>query len=354
MKFRTTMLAVPICFTSFTAALAQPIQGVYVGAGAGVRVPFSVKNTPSAPGFGGRFELEQKSGIETRLSIGYGLGNGWRFELEGNLGQSDIKNVSGARFPASAKGTVRDRGAMVNALFDMDIGSPWVYPFMGLGVGYQSTRLDGFTLTRLNGPFRYSANGDAGGFAAQAIAGLALPVPNVPGLSVMAEYRLIDVLGGQTFNGASSFGPGNTKFHNQFSQNATLGLRYAFNTPAPAEASPPAAAPAVATQYLVPFDLNQSALNTQGTAIVKTAAAASVKVPAIRLMVSGNADTSGGADYNQALSERRAKAVTAALVRDGVPREAISVEAFGDTRPLVSTGPSVVEARNRRVEIVTR
>ena len=148
MKFRTTILAMPICFASFTAVLAQPIQGVYVGGGAGVRVPFSVKNTPAAPGFGGRFELEQKPGIEGRLSVGYGLGNGWRFELEGNLGQSDIKNVSGARFPASATGTVRDRGVMVNALFDMDIGSPYVYPFMGLGVGYQSTRLDGFTLTR--------------------------------------------------------------------------------------------------------------------------------------------------------------------------------------------------------------
>jgi len=54
----------------------------------------------------------------------------------------------------------------------------------------------------------------------------------------------------------------------------------------------------------------------------------------------------------QGLSERRARTVAAELVRDGVPQNAISMHAYGDTKLLVPTGPGVREPQNRRVEIV--
>jgi outer membrane protein OmpA-like peptidoglycan-associated protein len=41
-------------------------------------------------------------------------------------------------------------------------------------------------------------------------------------------------------------------------------------------------------------------------------------------------------------------------VRNGVPREAIVVTAYGETRPLVPTADGVREPQNRRVEIVLR
>jgi OOP family OmpA-OmpF porin len=50
----------------------------------------------------------------------------------------------------------------------------------------------------------------------------------------------------------------------------------------------------------------------------------------------------------------RARAVTGELVGDDVPRNAISVQGFGDTRLLVSTDPGVREPQNRRVEITIR
>lgn len=56
--------------------------------------------------------------------------------------------------------------------------------------------------------------------------------------------------------------------------------------------------------------------------------------------------------YNQALSVRRAEAVAAELVRDGVPSAVISIRGFGETRLLTPTGPGVREPQNRRVEIV--
>jgi OmpA-OmpF porin, OOP family len=70
--------------------------------------------------------------------------------------------------------------------------------------------------------------------------------------------------------------------------------------------------------------------------------------------VNGYTDTSGTARYNQGLSVRRAQAIAAELVRNGVPATAISIRGFGETNLLVPTGPGVREPQNRRVEIVIR
>jgi len=41
-------------------------------------------------------------------------------------------------------------------------------------------------------------------------------------------------------------------------------------------------------------------------------------------------------------------------VRNGVPRNAITIQGFGETNLLVPTGPNVREPQNRRVEIIIR
>jgi hypothetical protein len=240
-------------------------------------------------------------------------------------------------------------GVMANALFDLDVGSPYIYPYLGLGMGYQSTRLDGFALTATNKPFSVTASGQAGGFAAQAIGGLSFPIPNMPGLSLTIDYRIMDILGGEKFNGTTSFGagPGTTsaiKFHNQFDQTVMFGVRYAFNTPPPAVTTASAsgnvtlssAAPTGQIQtYLVSFDSDQASLNDHAEGIVKEAAQASTGRQGTRIEVTGNA---GG----PALSDRRAKAVAAALIGEGVPKDSIAIQSRGDANP-----------PNRRVRIVT-
>ena len=123
--------------------------------------------------------------------------------------------------------------------------------------------------------------------------------------------------------------------HNQFDHSVVFGVRYAFNTPAPAAA--PAPGPggcpgtAPARSYLVFFDWDKANLTDRARQIIKEAADNSTRVQVTRIEVNGYTDTSGTPQYNQGLSVRRAQAVAGELVRDGVPQNAITIQGFGDT-----------------------
>ena len=71
-----------------------------------------------------------------------------------------------------------------------------------------------------------------------------------------------------------------------------------------------------------------------------------------RIILSGHTDTSGPADYNMGLSERRARAAAAELIARGVPEDAIEVTWFGETQLRVPTADEVREPQNRRVEML--
>ena len=356
MRIRSAILAVIVC-AGASAAHAQPIDGLYVSGGGGVRAPFPITTTSYAPGFGGGFDLNQKAGYDARLALGYAFGNGWRVEAEVNDGTNNVGAVTGASYLTSGRGSVRNVGAMANTLFDLDIGSPYAFPYLGAGAGYQMTRLSGVSVSRADSAASFTATGEKGAFAAQAIVGVSFPIPNMPGLSVTADYRMMDILGGDSFGVTSSSAPGSgsVKLHNQFNQSGILSIRYAFNTPPPPGLTPPPApapTPHQARSYEVLFALGSAALDAQGRRTIGEAAQAAQTGQDARIEVSGNTDTSGSPAANQALSERRAKAVTDALVRAGVTKDNIAVTAFGDTKPQVPTGPGIVEARNRRVEIL--
>jgi OmpA-OmpF porin, OOP family len=113
-------------------------------------------------------------------------------------------------------------------------------------------------------------------------------------------------------------------------------------------------APAPARSYLVFFDWDKATLTDRARQIIKEAADNSTRVRYTRIEVNGYTDTSGTKQYNQGLSIRRARAVQAELVKDGVPESAITIQGFGDTNLLVPTGPGVREPQNRRVEIIVR
>jgi OOP family OmpA-OmpF porin len=337
-------------------AQAQPISGLYVGLGAGYNLP---ENPPVASGG----HILPGDGFAGIGSVGFGLGNGFRFELEGNYREAPLPAVSNS-VVSSNSGTFQTYGVMANALFDLDVGSTWIYPYFGGGVGYafsDFSRRRGFTA----GQFPYASQSydqTQGGFAFQAIGGLSFPLPGIPGLSATAEYRFFGVPGSETFNGSdvvvggSGQVPVSLRLLNQYDHSFLIGLRYAFGAAPPPPLMAPAAtavpAPAPARSYLVFFDWDKATLTQRAQQIIKDAADGSTKVPYTRIEVNGYTDTSGTPQYNRGLSIRRGQVVAAELIKDGVPKDVIEIHGFGETHLLVPTGPGVREPQNRRVEII--
>ncbi len=346
------LLAAPI------AAEAQPFHGLYIGGGAGYNLP---ENDPVAGGD----EIKPGGEFVGLGSVGYGLGNGLRFELEGNYREAPLPVVSNA-VVASNSGYLHTYGVMANVLYDLDVGLPWLYPYIGGGAGYawsHFSRQRSFTDAAFP-LLSESINQTQGGFAFQAIGGLSFPMPGVPGLSVTAEYRFFGMPGSETFTENQTFAvtdpPVAFKVQHQYDHSFLLGVRYSFGQTPPmmAAATAPAAAPAPAVMparsYLVFFDWDKATLTDRARQIIKEAADNSTHVQYTRIEVNGYTDTSGTPQYNMGLSIRRATAVKAELIKDGVPAAAIATQGFGETHLLVPTGAGVREPQNRRVEIIIR
>ena len=338
-------------FAMAGAAAAQPISGIYIGAGAGAnfmqqeQVQIRVNGQPVAYG-----RTSFDTGVAALGGVGWGFGNGLRLEVEGNYRRNDISAHTSFFNPGRRE---EKYGGMANVLFDLDVGSPYVYPYIGAGAGYvwvdRSGSINPFT----------SRSDREGGFAYQAIAGLSFPMPWVVGLSLTAEYRYYALTGDRIFSGV---GPGpsgpaavSLKTRGDFNHDLMLGLRYAFNVAPPpppaAVVTPPPAAEAART-YLVFFDWDRADLTDRARQIIGEAAQVTTRVQVTRIQVNGYTDLSGTAAYNMGLSVRRAQAVANELIRDGVPRAAISIQGFGKTHPLVPTADGVREPQNRRVEII--
>jgi OmpA-OmpF porin, OOP family len=125
-------------------------------------------------------------------------------------------------------------------------------------------------------------------------------------------------------------------------------------TPPPPPPPPPAPPPAPTPPppYLVFFDWNSAVVSPDGGAVIKLAADAFRAGAPVTVQVTGYTDTSGSPDYNQRLSVRRANAVAAVLVQDGVPQNDLVVTGRGENDLRVPTPDGVREPQNRRVEIV--
>ena len=362
MKLRRLLVATALCGVPGIAS-AQPVSGPYINLGAGLNFLQNELEKPDNSNGPLPRTYSFDPGVAVTGSVGYGFGNGLRVEIEGDYTNNRVGGVH-LHLPERAGGNEQQFGGFLNGFYDFDLALPF-YPYLGLGVGYQEVELDHLDSSPAGTAVRAGNSELQGNFAYQGIAGVSYPVNIVPGLSVTAEYRLVGVLTPPAYDRSTGVGTNVTlngapqtsraTFGNIINQEALVGLRYAFNTappPAPPTEATTPPAPAPARTYLVFFDWDRSDLTDRARQIIAEAATASTRVQLTRIQVNGYTDLSGTPAYNEQLSRRRGEIVAGELVRDGVPRAAISIRGYGENNPLVPTAKGVREPENRRVEII--
>jgi OmpA-OmpF porin, OOP family len=316
--------------------------------------------------------IDVETGTAGQIAIGRHFGEMFRGEIELTHTKHDADQIVGT----PAAGDVGTLALGGNFLADLDLPSD-LTPYIGLGVGMVRVSLDGVA------PVGGSTLDDNA------------TVPYVQGI-VGASYELNDrvtLFGDLRFRGTQRLDlttrAGATVSPNHSDQRLMIGLRWRLGgpraavkappavltqaeapketAPAPAEKPAPTARPSapkpVATEteeqrlaelpreYLVFFDWDRADITTEAEQIIRAAAANAKELKSVRLTTTGHADRSGPDPYNLRLSQRRAAAVRAVLIREGVPTSEIEIFARGESEPLVQTPDGVREPRNRRVQI---
>ncbi|WP_421995457.1 OmpA family protein [Reyranella sp.] len=304
-------------------AIAQaqsPAPGVYIGAEGGLNwlLNFNANtNVAAAPVVG----VTPGTGWAAGGVIGYDF-VGPRVELEGVYRW----NPTNVGVPGTAiNNQIGQLGIMANLLYDFMPASV-ITPYIGAGAGI------GF----VDGSSSLSSTV----FAYQGIIGL--------GWLVDTNFRVN--LDGRYYGTSNPSINGQQWTNNNFS--VMLGLQFKFGS-APQLPSGFHGDPSRPT-FMVFFDWDRSNLSQQALATIAQAADAYKTKGSARITATGHTDTSGPEAYNMALSLRRANAVKDALVRNGVPAQAISVIGMGEKGLLAPTADGVREPQNRRVEILVR
>ncbi|CAB1063588.1 hypothetical protein D1BOALGB6SA_8371 [Olavius sp. associated proteobacterium Delta 1] len=74
------------------------------------------------------------------------------------------------------------------------------------------------------------------------------------------------------------------------------------------------------------------------------------KNPKLKIEIQGSTDNIGASEYNQILSEQRARAIRKYLVEKGIQPERLSAVGYGSTRQAATNKTAAGRALNRRID----
>lgn len=100
------------------------------------------------------------------------------------------------------------------------------------------------------------------------------------------------------------------------------------------------------------FGFDQYNLTTDARTNLNKLVAILQKYPDTNIEVQGHTDSKGTTRYNQALSERRATAVSYFLAGKGIAASRLTINGFGETMPKYTNTTEEGQAQNRRVEFL--
>jgi outer membrane protein OmpA-like peptidoglycan-associated protein len=99
------------------------------------------------------------------------------------------------------------------------------------------------------------------------------------------------------------------------------------------------------------FGFDSSTLQTEAKENIYKLASILKKYPDSNILIAGHTDSDGSEQYNQSLSERRAKAVSDYTMMQGVASSRLSIIGLGENEPIATNNTVEGKQLNRRVEI---
>ncbi|WP_086984500.1 peptidoglycan-associated lipoprotein Pal [Vibrio aphrogenes] len=100
------------------------------------------------------------------------------------------------------------------------------------------------------------------------------------------------------------------------------------------------------------FKFDNSEISSEYEDILAAHAKFLSNMPSVKVTIEGYADERGTPEYNIALGERRAEAVSKYLQALGVQADQISIVSYGEEKPLVMGQTNEAYAKNRRAVVV--
>lgn len=104
----------------------------------------------------------------------------------------------------------------------------------------------------------------------------------------------------------------------------------------------------------ITFDTGKSDIRPESQPIVEQIVLLLKDNPDLKLSIEGHTDDVGTPAANKALSEQRAKAVLAAVVKNGIAAGRLTAVGWGQDKPVADNRTEEGRAKNRRVEIVKK
>jgi OmpA-OmpF porin, OOP family len=100
------------------------------------------------------------------------------------------------------------------------------------------------------------------------------------------------------------------------------------------------------------FDVNKATIKPESMGVINSIVQLLKEHPEIKLTIEGHTDSDGEEPFNQTLSEKRAEAVLAELVRQGISSDRLTSRGWGESNPIDSNATPEGKANNRRVEFI--
>ena len=100
------------------------------------------------------------------------------------------------------------------------------------------------------------------------------------------------------------------------------------------------------------FDTGKAELRPPAREALAKLSGIALNYPSLRFAIEGHTDSTGSAEFNQTLSEKRASSVREYLLAQGLPEDALTAQGSGQDNPVADNKMAEGRQKNRRVEIV--